>query len=118
MSKSNALLLSFTLVLTGLSTTSLSHSLQAAYSQTDYEEYLIVETNTEQNLAQKNVGSGESININCAKNLISSAANTVCSDTQKGQENTSVIFNFILTTRPERRPASHKDDLVRYRSQF
>jgi hypothetical protein len=79
MSKSNALLLSFTLVLTGLSTASILHPHQAAHLQTDYEEYLIVETTTEQKLAQKNVGSGESININCAKNLISSVANAVCS---------------------------------------
>ena len=27
------------------------------------------ETNTDQNIKQKNVGSGESVNINCAQNL-------------------------------------------------
>jgi hypothetical protein len=30
------------------------------------------ETNTEQEIKQKNVGSGESINTNCAQNVISS----------------------------------------------
>jgi hypothetical protein len=69
-SKSYALLLSFTVVLTGLSTTSLLQPSQAAYSQTDYEEYLITETNNEQNLNQKNIGSGSSTNINCGANLI------------------------------------------------
>jgi hypothetical protein len=57
MSKSNALLLSFTLVLAGPSTTRALQPPQAAHSQTDCEEYLIVETNTEQKLAQKNIGS-------------------------------------------------------------
>jgi hypothetical protein len=35
------------------------------------------ETNTEQSIAQKNVGSGESTNNNCALNSIDSAAATV-----------------------------------------
>jgi hypothetical protein len=35
------------------------------------------ETNTEQEIKQKNVGSGESINNNCALNSIDSAAATV-----------------------------------------
>ena len=34
------------------------------------------ETNTEQSIAQKNVGSGESINSNCALNSIDSLAAT------------------------------------------
>ena len=34
------------------------------------------ETNTEQSIAQKNVGSGESINTNCALNSIDSLAAT------------------------------------------
>jgi hypothetical protein len=41
----------------------------AAYSQTDYEEYLIVETNTEKKLNQQNTGSGSSTNINCGTNI-------------------------------------------------
>ena len=37
------------------------------------------ETSTEQELKQKNVGSGESVNDNCAQNLIDSAAGfTTC----------------------------------------
>jgi hypothetical protein len=35
------------------------------------------ETETEQELKQKNVGSGESANFNCAQNLIDSAAGAV-----------------------------------------
>jgi hypothetical protein len=39
------------------------------------------ETETEQELKQKNVGSGDSTNFNCAQNLISSAAGAVtCPD--------------------------------------
>jgi hypothetical protein len=40
----------------------------SAYAQGDESE-----TNTEQSIAQKNVGSGESINNNCGANLIDSA---------------------------------------------
>ena len=36
------------------------------------------ETETEQELKQKNVGSGESFNDNCGQNLIDSAAVTAC----------------------------------------
>ena len=36
------------------------------------------ETETEQELKQKNVGSGESTNDNCGQNLIDSAAVTAC----------------------------------------
>jgi hypothetical protein len=68
-SKSKALLLTFTVVLTGLSSTSLLQVPQAAYSQTDYEEYLITETNTEQKINQKNIGSGTSTNVNCGANI-------------------------------------------------
>ncbi len=68
-SKGTALLLTFTVVLTGLSSTSLLQVPQAAYSQTDYEEYLITETNTEQELNQQNIGSGSSSNTNCGTNI-------------------------------------------------
>lgn len=40
----------------------------SAYAQGDESE-----TNTEQSIAQENVGSGESINNNCGANLIDSA---------------------------------------------
>jgi hypothetical protein len=70
-SESKALLLALTvIVLAGLSSTSLLQALQAAYSQTDYEEYLITETDTEQGLNQQNIGSGSSSNINCGTNTI------------------------------------------------
>jgi hypothetical protein len=36
------------------------------------------ETNTEQRLKQKNVGSGESSNFNCGENLIDSAMSAIC----------------------------------------
>jgi hypothetical protein len=36
------------------------------------------ETNTEQRLKQKNVGSGESTNFNCAENMITSASESNC----------------------------------------
>jgi hypothetical protein len=72
MSKSNgnALLLILTVMLTSLSITSILQPPQAAHSQTDYEEYLITETNTEQKLNQKNIGSGSSTNINCGANIV------------------------------------------------
>jgi hypothetical protein len=41
----------------------------AAYAQDGGDES---ETNTEQEIKQKNVGSGESINTNCAQNVIDS----------------------------------------------
>ena len=41
----------------------------AAYAGSDGDES---ETNTEQNLKQKNVGSGDSTNFNCGQNLINS----------------------------------------------
>ncbi|HEX5978024.1 MAG TPA: hypothetical protein VFY68_12145 [Nitrososphaeraceae archaeon] len=44
----------------------------SAYAQGDESE-----TNTEQEIKQKNVGSGESTNNNCALNSIDSAAATV-----------------------------------------
>jgi hypothetical protein len=46
--------------------------LTSGYAQGDESE-----TNTEQSIAQKNVGSGESTNNNCALNSIDSAAATV-----------------------------------------
>ena len=53
-------------VLTGILSTNL-----IAFAQDESE------TNTEQEIKQKNVGSGESINNNCALNSIDSAAATV-----------------------------------------
>ena len=60
------------MVIIGLSMTSILQTPKIAQSQQNYEEYLIAETNTntEQRLAQTNVGSGESINSNCGENSI------------------------------------------------
>jgi hypothetical protein len=38
------------------------------------------ETNTEQKIRQENLGSGQSININCGQNLINSDGDIVCFD--------------------------------------
>jgi hypothetical protein len=70
-SKDNALLLSFTVILIGLTITSLSQPLQAVYSQTDYEEYIVME-NIDQRINQKNTGSDSSTNINCGANIAGS----------------------------------------------
>jgi hypothetical protein len=69
-SKSNALLLLFTVVLAGLSMTNLQPPLTAR-SQQDYEEYIIME-NVDQSINQKNTGSGTSTNINCGTNAAGS----------------------------------------------
>ena len=74
-------------LLTGIFTT----STMAVYAERDYDEHDDdehdddeyrgggdeSETNTEQEIKQKNVGSGESTNNNCALNSIDSAAATV-----------------------------------------
>ena len=73
--KSKALLLTFTAVLTGLLSNSLLQVPQAAYSQTDYEEYITTETNNEQKLKQENTASSGSTNINCGTNLVDSSNN-------------------------------------------
>jgi hypothetical protein len=67
-SKCKALLLTFPVIITALTITDMFQSLQIAYSQTDYEEYLIINTNNEQGLNQQNIGSGSSANINCGTN--------------------------------------------------
>ena len=77
-SKSEALLLTFTVALTGLSSTSLLQVPQIAHSQENFEEYLIIETKNEQKINQKNIGSGSSTNINCSQNLIGSTSNLDC----------------------------------------
>jgi hypothetical protein len=40
-----------------------------AQSQTDYEEYIIMEDVNEQKINQQNIGSGSSTNINCGANV-------------------------------------------------
>jgi hypothetical protein len=84
---------------------------QVAYSQTDYEEYLIVETNTAQEPKQNNVGSGNSTNINCGTNIAGThlphPITTICprvpdggngegpeSPTSDGEFSTTVVSNM------------------------
>jgi hypothetical protein len=57
------------LLLTGLSLTSLLQSPRTAHSQTDYEEYVILESINQQGVNQQNIGSGSSTNINCGTNI-------------------------------------------------
>jgi hypothetical protein len=71
-SKSKVLLLPLVVLLTGLSITSLIQSPQPAHSQQDFEKYIITETNTEQKLNQKNIGSGSTVNLNCGTNVVAS----------------------------------------------
>jgi hypothetical protein len=66
-SKDNALLLTLTVMITGLSVTGLLQPPQIAYSQQDYEEYIIIE-NVDQRINQQNIASGSSTNINCGLN--------------------------------------------------
>ena len=103
-SKSSALLLTITILLTCVSTTSLLQPPPDAYSQTDYEEY-IMESNTEQELNQENIGSGSSININCGTNTIignsPQAITTLCpsvpgqSPTPNGDFDTATFSRII-----------------------
>ena len=72
------MLLTFTVVLTGLSSNSLLQVPQAAYSQTDYEEYITTETNNEQKLKQENTASSGSTNINCGTNLVDTSQQLTC----------------------------------------
>ena len=44
------------------------------------------ETNTDQGLSQKNVGSGDSINFNCGKNSIGDSASILCESLSTGTE--------------------------------
>jgi hypothetical protein len=78
-SKSKALLLTLTTILTGLSINGLLQPTQRAHSQQDYDEYLITETNNEQKLNQKNIGSGSTANLNCGTNIVGSDSTLACS---------------------------------------
>jgi hypothetical protein len=55
-SKDNALLVTFSVMLTGFSITGVLQSPQTVHSQQDYEEYMVTETNNEQKLKQENTG--------------------------------------------------------------
>jgi hypothetical protein len=67
-SKDNVLLLMLATMLTGFLIGGVSQPLQTAHSQTDYEEYIIMEDINEQKINQQNIGSGSSNNINCGAN--------------------------------------------------
>jgi hypothetical protein len=54
-------------------------ALTGIFSTTPMEVYADeTETSTDQSLAQKNTGSGDSANFNCGKNLIDSAVSVIC----------------------------------------
>jgi hypothetical protein len=79
MSYSRRSLLPLTVLLIGLSLTSILQLPQAVHSQQDYEELIITGTNNDQKLNQKNIGSGTSSNLNCGTNVIeSTSTSTTC----------------------------------------
>ena len=51
------------------------------------------ETETEQELKQKNIGSGESTNDNCGQNLIDSASTQRCAGARTITPTTTIIDN-------------------------
>ena len=69
--KINVFVLSLTTMVAVLSSVSLLQPHQAAYSQTDYEEYIIME-NVDQRINQQNIGGDSSTNINCGTNIAGS----------------------------------------------
>jgi hypothetical protein len=100
-SKSKALLLTLTTILTGLSINGLLQPTQRAHSQQDYDEYLITETNNEQKLNQKNIGSGSSTNINCGTNLVDSSQQITCPSVPGGTPTNgdeSPVFDTITVS--------------------
>jgi hypothetical protein len=60
-------LLPLSMLMTGLD---ILQSPLLAQSQTDYEEYIIMEDINEQKINQQNIGSGSSTNINCGTNAV------------------------------------------------
>jgi hypothetical protein len=83
-------------MLTGFLINSLSQPLQAIYSQTDYEEYIIME-NADQRINQQNTGSGSSTNINCGTNTAgTNLAQPITCPSVPGETPTSVK-KFVTT---------------------
>ena len=72
-------------MVTGLSMTSMLQLPPVAHSQQDFEEYIISETNSEQKLNQKNIGSGSSNNLNCGINVIESTSTSTTCPTIPGE---------------------------------
>ena len=73
------------MLVTGLSMTSMLQLPPVAHSQQDFEEYIISETNSEQKLNQKNIGSGSSSNLNCGINVIESTSTSTTCPTIPGE---------------------------------
>jgi hypothetical protein len=63
-----------------------------AQSQTDYEEYIIMEDINEQKINQQNIGSGSSTNINCGTNVFddNSPQSTTCPSIPGGTRTTVI----------------------------
>ena len=72
-------------MVTSLSMTSMLQLPPVAHSQQDFEEYIILETNSEQKLNQKNIGSGSSSNLNCGINEIESTSTSTTCPTIPGE---------------------------------
>jgi hypothetical protein len=102
-SKSNSLLLTLTMIATSLSMTSFSQLPQAAHSQTDYEELIITENNNEQKINQKNIGSGNTVNLNCGTNVIASNSpqqiTMTCLSIPRGPPTSSDDFSTAIFSR-------------------
>jgi hypothetical protein len=77
---------------------------QTAYSQTDYDEYLITDTNSEQKLNQKNIGSGSSMNINCGANIVGTnlAEPITCPDIPGEPPTSNEEFTTVTVSRTVR----------------
>jgi hypothetical protein len=99
MSYSRRSLLPLTVLLTGLSLTSILQLPQAAHSQQDYEELIITETNNDQKLNQKNIGSGSSSNLNCGINVIDSTTTSATCATIPGETPTAGMVIPVVTQR-------------------
>lgn len=69
--KRDVLLLPLTALMTTLAITSILHT-QSAYTQQDYEELIMTETDINEKLQQENIGSGSSPNIECGINIVDS----------------------------------------------
>jgi hypothetical protein len=90
------LLAPLTVLLTGLSLTSILQLPQAAHSQQDYEDLIITETNNEQKLNQKNIGSGSSSNLNCGTNVIESTSTSTTCPTIPGETPTPTPGTTVI----------------------
>jgi hypothetical protein len=94
--KRNLLLVPLTVLLGGLSLASTSQLPQTAHPQQDYEELIITETNNEQKLNQKNIGSGSSSNLNCGTNVIESTSTSTTCPTIPGETPTPTPGTIVI----------------------